>query len=167
MVTPITTETIPDWLKMNTTQDNTTAPAMISTLQVPSENISDARIEPILIDTTDDTRAPSGVEDTIPDWIKNTPAINTDAGTHDLGSTDAGKENKITPTVTQEGLPDWLINSLQTDESPVTISGDIPTDIPTLIVGELSESESVVEQPVKKVVKKTKTAPVKKEEKKS
>jgi hypothetical protein len=156
------TETIPDWLKVNNSQDSLVTPTETILTQ---ESTPDIKIDPILIDIADTTKMTAS-EDTIPDWIKNTPAMNTETVKPEIESTNIAKENKVTTPNAEERLPDWLINSLQTNESPLVIADDILADIPSPIVGESPESETVIEKPLKKIANKTSNIAKKKEEKK-
>ena len=97
-------------------------------------------------------------DDSIPDWIKQSPVITDDITV----SAPVGSAPilEVTPPES-ERLPDWLMSSLQTDTTPDTI---VAETAPALTPDIQTKSENLV-KPVKKVTKKPKTTTIKKDKK--
>ena len=128
-------ESIPDWLKSPT-----------STNEIIPEVSSSTETNSIQEDKSEDK------EEHIPDWIKNTSL----SSSNDDASNNI-EDKKEDPLVEQEKLPDWLINSLHTEDSVST--GDI-SNPPKLEEEHINTPESEpLEKKEEKVTKKKKVAP--------
>ncbi len=154
---PVTKEDIPNWL--NTSSDiitpieskNEIIETQAEETSIVENNKPINEVQPVLIPENSKT------DDGIPEWIKNTSVIPENPALEVISSN----------TTKEDKLPDWLVNSLQSDVNP------LPEIEETLAILPETKSENInildldskEKNPAKKVPKKTKVTPVKKEEK--
>jgi PKD repeat protein len=183
-----TPENIPDWLKVPMAQsiespvvenlDNKTielpieVPLESNIDSIPSGTMENSEIESIISPAKEITLDPlfmaSQESNIIPDWIKNTTLAKEDEDTV-TGDASIVIPNSIEPEKTaqaDEKLPDWLINSLQSEEKmDIGIGQPVTTDniLENLVWGSSPIEWEIKENWVKKTPKKVKSAPIKKE----
>ena len=162
IVTPVTSDSVPDWLKAPSSIERE-IPQIVSTPMAQPIDSMSALFEVNTPDPVDMTPTPTTTlsDDGIPDWIKNTPTPEILPLGDALSDTSLAlpvSDPVVEVSPVSEQLPDWLVNSLQSDVAPDIV----PTDIaPALVIS----TESVDTPPA--VVKKTPKKPKKPTETKS
>jgi hypothetical protein len=153
-----TNDSVPDWLKATSNIEKEIPKIESTPIAHPIDSMSplfEVNIaEPVAIDPIPTTVLS---DDGIPDWIKNTPTTETTQILDPLSHSDTKRssQSKSEVSPTSERLPDWLMNSIQSDTIPET---DVVDTLPeTPMMTETAETNIVVVKKSQKKSKKTQT----------
>lgn len=158
-ISQTTNDSVPDWLKATSNIEKETPKIESTPIAHPIDSMSplfEVNIaEPIAIDPTPTTVLS---DDGIPGWIKNSPTTETTQILDPLVShsdTETSYQSKPEVSPTSERLPDWLMNSIQSDTVPET---DVVDTLPeTPMMTETAETNIAVVKKSQKKSKKTQT----------
>jgi PKD repeat protein len=158
VITPITGDTVPDWLKAPSNIEKEIPQIQSDPISQSIDSISPLfelnTPEPVAITPTPTTTLS---DDGIPDWIKNTPTTTETPPVNGIlhvdNSTTAPSEHLTVVPPASEKLPDWLMNSLQSDTVSEVSTIENPIDNP--IIPDTTEPTPVVTKAAPKKPKKS------------
>ena len=114
----VPTESIPDWLKAPIIESQ--KETITEATETPINDTNNTKIESKTTDekvvTQEEKTTEATIEDSIPDWLKSVQTTDTLAESKSQATVEIPTEKAPTNT-DSEKLPDWLINSLQSEET--------------------------------------------------